>query len=312
MCGITAIINTNDNDESLINSMLFKIKHRGDTQPNYEKMGNNFIGNVRLKIVDIDNGKQPFYNEDKSIGVVFNGEIYNYKELRTDLIEKGYKFNTDCDTEVLPYLYEEYGVKFLSMLDGMFAFVLIDLKSNSHFFARDRVGIKPLYYCLKTETIFVSSELKSFEKIDTAVYKELLPACYYYNGEIKKYNILNYDIDYSITFNEAVESIKSLLVSAVKKRVQTDLPIGIFLSGGIDSSVVFYLALQFHKNIIPIIVGKENSEDFIAASKLCNYFGVEYVHINPSEQEILDTIPEIVECIETFEPNPVRGSAVTY
>jgi asparagine synthase (glutamine-hydrolysing) len=124
MCGIAGIINPGKKDKINMTSMLNSIRHRGDTEPVQEVIGNSILGSVRLKIVDIKNGAQPFFNKEKTIGVVFNGEIYNYKKIISDLELKGHKFITDCDTEILIHLYEEYGIRFIIMLEGMFSFLI--------------------------------------------------------------------------------------------------------------------------------------------------------------------------------------------
>lgn len=294
-------------------SMLNAIKHRGDSAPNYKVVSNTILGSVRLKIVDIPNGEQPFYNENKTISVVFNGEIYNYKVLKKQLEKLGHTFTSNCDTEVLVHLYEQYKEKMLTMLDGMFAFVLFDTVTNNFLIARDRYGIKPLYYAEADNSIYVSSELKSFAGIDTIdEYKELLPSHYMNNTGLNRYYSQNYAIDDSIDFDSALSTIRDYVIDAVKKRIDTNLPIGMWLSGGIDSSIVFLIARQYHKDITPIVIGRDDSEDVKCAKFLCNEIKSSYIHINPSDKEIFDNIPNLIKCIETFESNPIRPSALTY
>ncbi len=312
MCGIAAIINKKIDSKKDITKMLSAIESRGDTIPNFESLENHILGSVRLKIVDIENGKQPFYNENRNIAVVFNGEIYNYIALKTLLQAKGHIFYSDCDTEVIPHLYEEYGVSFIEKLDGMFAFVLIDINTNSFLLARDRYGIKPLFYCRSKDTFFISSELKSFESLDVELYCELEPGSYFYNNQLSSYFIQDYKISENISVAEAESTIELLLDKAVQKRVQTNLPVGLFLSGGIDSSLVLHLALKHHNNIIPIIIGKDDSEDVVYAKRICEVYNIEYHHLNPTDDEIFSNIENVVKIIETYEPNPVRGSALTY
>jgi asparagine synthase (glutamine-hydrolysing) len=225
----------------------------------------------------------------------------------------GHTFISDCDTEVLVHLYEEYKENMLTMLDGMFAFIIFDTATNNFLMARDRYGIKPLYYAEADNSIYVSSELKSFTTIDEIYeYKELLPSCYMDDSGISRYYFQSYDVDDTISFESALSTAREYVIDAVKKRVDTDLPIGMWLSGGIDSSIVFLIARKYHKNIVPIIIGKDNSEDVEAAKFLCDQVKSSYVHINPSDDEIFRNIPNLIECIETFEPNPIRPSALTW
>lgn len=324
MCGISAILFNAQKKEQTMTSMLNAIKHRGDSVPNNSKKdafdADAILGNVRLKIVDIPNGKQPFYNENKTVAVTFNGEIYNHKILKKKLEKLGHTFISDCDTEVLVHLYEQYKEDMLTQedmeLDGMFAFVIFDRVTNKFLMARDRYGIKPLYYAEADNSIYVSSELKSFAKIkEIDEYKELLPSHYINDIRIepKPYYRQEYEIDNSIDLGSAKSAVRKHVINAVKKRViDTDLPIGMWLSGGIDSSIVFLIARQYHKDIRPIIIGKENSPDVSAAILLCNEVGSSYMHIDPTDEEILKIIPELIESIETFEPNPIRPSALTY
>ncbi|MBL0259464.1 MAG: hypothetical protein IPQ10_00045 [Saprospiraceae bacterium] len=149
MCGIAAIVNPTQKGKTEMELMLKKIEHRGDSAPTQVHIGNAILGSVRLKIVDRTNGSQPFFNANRTLGVVFNGEIYNYKKLKSELQLKGHTFISDCDTEVLVHLYEEYGINFLEQLEGMFAFLIYDSVQNRFFGARDFFGVKPFFYCKK-------------------------------------------------------------------------------------------------------------------------------------------------------------------
>lgn len=309
MCGIAGIINITNGIE--INSMLNKIKHRGDTSTRYEKNGNALLGCVRLNIVDEKNGDQPMYNEDKTIAVVFNGEIYNYLELQTCLKEKGHILTTNCDTEVLVHLYEEYEEGMLQYLDGMFAFLIYNSKTNSFFGARDYFGVKPFFYCWNNGAFYFSSEIKSLTFLNTREICELCPAQYIKDGFLNSYYHLKQQIQHT-SFQTAKIKIRELVEQAIKKRVQTDLPIGVFFSGGIDSTITLLLAKIYHPNVIALILGESNAEDVKYAKAVCNEFNIHFVHRDFKKEELFDIIPTIIYTIESFEPNPVRGSILSY
>jgi len=181
MCGIAAIINPTPQGKLEMEVMLKKIEHRGDAIPSHIQLGNSILGSVRLKIVDREKGSQPFFNANKTIAVVFNGEIYNYKKLKFELETKGHHFISDCDTEVLVHLYEEHGINFLKKLEGMFAFFIYDSVRNKYFGVRDFFGVKPFFYCMKDMVFYVSSEMKAFADLDVVTFEELNPGYYITN-----------------------------------------------------------------------------------------------------------------------------------
>ncbi len=279
MCGIAGFIGINN--KSLLERMLQIQKHRGpDKTGLFFQNGNGIgIGNVRLSIIDItDRGDQPLYNESKDVVVVFNGEIYNYKELRENLIKKGHKFYSNTDTEVIIHLYEEHSEKFVDYLNGMFGIAVLDLKNKRLILVRDRLGIKPLYYTLVDKRLIFASELKAillykefslnYKAIDnyltyryitdgqitmfSNIYK-LLPGeiliYNYRNSNLKKY--FYWDIKAKTknryTFSDDKEKFEYfflLMKDSVKKRMIADVPVGIFLSSGIDSSLVAYFMAE--------------------------------------------------------------------
>jgi len=312
MCGIAGIIGSTNNRE--ISIMLSAIKNRGNNKPHYAIIDNAIIGNVLLEILDCKNGQQPIFNNNKSISIVFNGEIYNYKSLRTDLESKGYVFKTKTDTEVILYLYEEYKYELLNKLDGMFAFLIYDKNEKSYFGARDHFGIKPFYYSICNNKFYFSSELKSFIHTNCTEFKELKPGHFIKNGKIKKwyFGLDNIKFNDTIKFETAKKKIKKLLADAVKKRVETTLPITIFFSGGIDSTIILNLAKKFHNNILALIVGHNDAEDTIHAIRYCKENNINYMQIDFSDEDLIQLIPEVIHRIETFEPNPVRGATLSY
>lgn len=164
MCGICGIVHADRQrpvSQSLVAAMSDAISHRGPDDSGLICRGNGGMGHRRLSIIDVAGGKQPIYNEDGTLWLVYNGELYNYKALREDLKQKGHIFTTQSDTEVILHAYEEYGPKCLQFFRGMFAFAIYDEQRSRLFLARDRIGIKPLYYTLVDNSIYFGSEIKA-------------------------------------------------------------------------------------------------------------------------------------------------------
>ena len=244
------------------------IAHRGPDSEGYYTDENIALGFRRLSIIDLNNGSQPIYNEDKSKVIIFNGEIYNFEPLREDLIKKGHTFTTKTDTEVILHGYEEYGEKILDKLRGMFAFVIYDKNTKELFAARDFYGIKPFYYAKMGNTFIFGSEIKSFlihphfkkelnskmleyyltfqyspgnETFFKNVYK-LMPGHYlkYKKGklEVKKYYEIKFKEDKTKTYDEWKKGIKKRLADSIKAHKISDVEVGSFLSSGVDSSFI--------------------------------------------------------------------------
>ncbi len=273
MCGFIGFTNTISNADSVLGTMLDKIKHRGPDAEGKYVDDNIALGHRRLSIIDVsDAGNQPLYSEDGKLILVFNGEIYNYKTIKAELIKKGYKFKTQTDSEVLIYGYREYGEKLLEKLRGMFAFIIWDKENKSIFGARDFFGIKPLYYAQMGKTFMFGSEIKSFlchpdfkkelntdalenylsfqyspctETFFKGVYK-LPPAhCFTYkNGklEIKRYWEVKFTPDEKPELDEWVNRISDTFHDSVKAHKIADVEVGSFLSSGVDSSYVAAIA----------------------------------------------------------------------
>ena len=268
MCGIVGFIDKSKNKKKIIKDMADLIKHRGPDSDGYYVNDDVALGFRRLSIIDLEGGDQPIYNEDKTKLVFMNGEIYNYKELKEELINKGHKFSTNADTEVLLHGYEEYRESLLDKLRGMFAFVIYDIEKKELFGARDFYGIKPLYYYVTDDEFMYSSEIKSFlahpnfkkelnrdmledyltfqysvgeESFFKDVYK-LRPGHYFKYKEgkltINQYYSINFEQDNSKTEEEWKEEIKKLLEDTIKAHKVSDVEVGSFLSSGVDSSFV--------------------------------------------------------------------------
>ncbi len=273
MCGIVGFTNKVADAEGVIEKMMDRIKHRGpDASGKYVDEG-IALGHRRLSIIDISSqGDQPIFNEDKSLVLIFNGEIYNYLDIRAELVKAGHVFTTNTDSEVLIHGYEQYGTKLLGKLRGMFSFVIWDKNKQELFGARDFFGIKPMYYAIMGESFMFGSEIKSFlehpdfkkelneaalenyltfqysptkETFFKNVYK-LMPAHYFiYSGgklEIKRYWDINFDADDKPDLKKWVNDISDTFRGSVQAHKIADVEVGSFLSSGVDSSYVAAVA----------------------------------------------------------------------
>ncbi len=295
MCGICGKVNVGRNgapvEPALIRAMMDTIRHRGPDDDGIYVAPGVGLGHLRLSIIDLGSGHQPISNEDGTIWIVFNGEIYNYRELRAFLLNKGHVFKTQTDTEVIVHLYEELGPACLDRLRGMFAFALWDGKKKTLILARDRVGIKPLYYSLTDEAVVFASEIKAI-LADSAIDRELAPGMVdrflsflYVPGEetllkgISKlapghYLLLKdgkaelreyWDLQFSkpsesLSLKDAENQVSNLLAEAVELHMIADVPVGVLLSGGVDSTAVLSCAAErTDKQISTFTVGFADS-----------------------------------------------------
>ncbi len=332
MCGITGIINK-QNPVAIVElqAMCNRLELRGpDAEGTWvsDRLG---LGHRRLSVIDLETGDQPMFSSDENIVLVFNGEIYNFKELRAELIELNHTFITNSDTEVIIKGYQQFGIReMLNRLEGMFAFALYDKEKEEVFIARDKFGEKPLYYIEQEDTFYFASELKALEtkfdnkKIDKkglnfflslsyipapyTIYKEvkkLLPAHYiqYKKGgniQFHKYYDLRDRIAYQpvqTDFKKACEEVRTLLKDAVEKRMVSDVPLGAFLSGGIDSSIIAGLMAEISDAPINTFsIGfKEKTYDEsgraqLVADKIQSNHTVQYLDYN----DVIEMVDEII------------------
>lgn len=281
MCGITGWANLDarmpppDGARELLHAMCERMVHRGPDSEGLLVTNGAALGMRRLAIIDLVTGEQPVFNEDKSVAVILNGELYNYRELRDVLEKRGHSFRSASDTEVLPHLYEEYGEAMVAQINGMFAFALWDAKRRRLFIARDRFGEKPLYWGVFDNTLLFASEPKvllahptvktslnlqalrqylSFDYVPAplSIYEGInkLPAAHQLTLEdgrvtVKPYWRLSYKTrEPQPGENEAAEHLQELLADSVRMRLVSDVPLGVLLSGGVDSSTVAALAVR--------------------------------------------------------------------
>lgn len=334
MCGICGIIRKGDNKD-IIQKMNDRIMHRGPDGEGYYIDGDVAFGHRRLSIIDLSTGDQPIYNEDNSVVTVYNGEIYNYLELRSELESLGHEFKTKSDTEVLVHGYEEWHTDLPKHLRGMFAFAIHDKKRNEIFLARDNFGIKPLYYAKMNDSFMFASEIKSFldvpdfkkefneEILETYLEFSFVPtnetffkgvyrldagcSLLYKDEDIKinKYFKLDFK-EYTMSFTDAVKNISDVMEDSVKRHLIADVEVGSFLSSGIDSSYIVSLARP-HKTYT---VGYENKkyDEINYAKDLADKLGIKNESKIIKKDEYLDAIPKIMYHLDEPTSDPAAIS----
>lgn len=336
MCGFVGYVNQSDVPEDTTNHMADRIKHRGPDDEAYFADGKVAMGFRRLSIIDLAHGRQPMYNNDETKVLTFNGEIYNYQEIRKELQEMGYEFKTDVDSEVLIHGYQAWGADLLQKLRGMYAFVIYDSKTQEVFGARDHFGIKPLYYYDDGDTFMWASEIKAFlehpnfkKELNTSllpihlsfefipsretmfknVYK-VLPGQYFLhkNGktETHRYWKFNYDhIDESQTVEEDADKIEKLVDESVKAHMIADVEVGSFLSSGIDSSYVLNEAAKL-KPIQSFSIGFKNSKysELAWSTEFAKEIGQKNTEIYMNGDDYFDILPTMMYYMDEPLSNP--------
>ncbi|MGZ3612333.1 MAG: asparagine synthase (glutamine-hydrolyzing) [Syntrophales bacterium] len=332
MCGICGKIFFEKDkrvDPQLIKIMADSMYHRGPDDEGTYISGNVGLGHRRLSIIDLNRGKQPISNEDGTVWIVFNGEIYNYQDLRETLIQRDHKFKTDTDTEVIVHAYEEFGEDCVKRLRGMFAFAIWDDRNQALLIARDRVGIKPLYYYLSAGQLVFASEMRAILQ-DSSVDREVnLPIIdrfltYFYipgdetllksirklrpghcltvrkgKADIKQYWDLSFTSgNKAHTFNESKEELLGLLKETVRLHMISDVPVGFLLSGGVDSTALLNLSLnETNKDLSTFTIGFDG-EDFaderVYARLAAEKFGTKHYEMTIKAQDFVEFLPAYV------------------
>ncbi|XP_073140237.1 asparagine synthetase [glutamine-hydrolyzing] 2 [Henckelia pumila] len=321
MCGILAVLGVTDNSHakrSRIIELSRRLRHRGPDWSGLHNHQDCYLAHQRLAIVDPTSGDQPLYNEDKTVVVTVNGEIYNHKDLRKKL--QSHQFRTGSDCEVIAHLYEEYGEDFVDMLDGMFSFVLLDTRDNSFIAARDAIGITPLYIGWGLDgSIWFASEMKALSD-DCERFMSFLPGHVYSSksGGFKRwYNPPWYSEQIPLAPYEPLV-LRKAFEKAVVKRLMTDVPFGVLLSGGLDSSLVAsvasrYLvdseaACQWGSQLHTFCIGLKGSPDLRAAREVADYLGTRHHEFYFTVQEGIDALEEVIYHIETYDVTTIRAS----
>jgi asparagine synthase (glutamine-hydrolysing) len=352
MCGIAGILSLSHvalpESAATLERMVATLTHRG---PDYRKVvapagGWYAIGHSRLKIIDLSaNGNQPMSNETGKIWIVFNGEIYNFSELRSQLQKAGHRFSSRSDTEVVVHLYEEYGLNCLDYLDGDFAFCIVDSENRRALIARDPFGVKPLYYSIQNGHLVFGSEIKAILR-HPSVHKSLsldgLNAYLVHNATTAPHTLFDgihklapgerivmagsdlrmeryYDLagrvkdKHDLTVDEATERIRQLIVNAVKKRMMSDVPFGAFLSGGVDSSTIAAIMADLHTaplHTFSASFAGDKKKELSYAGYVAELFKTEHHEVVITEDQLIDGIKQIAAIND--DPVNTHDSILSY
>lgn len=331
MCSILGIFDIKSNPTALRQQALAmskKMRHRGPDWSGIFSCDKAILAHERLSIVDPKSGGQPLFSKDGNLILAVNGEIYNYKELRNNLKEP-YEFLTESDCEVIIALYRQKGINFLEDLNGIFAFALYDKENDEYFIARDHIGIVPMYIGWdQWGNFYVASELKGLSGVCTKI-QEFLPGHYLSSkeGEMKRWYSREWK-DYSAVENNItdIDLLRNALESAVHRQLMSDVPYGVLLSGGLDSSIVSALAKKYAgrrietddkqdawwPQIHSFAIGLKGSPDLIAAKKAAEHIGTIHHEVHFSVQEGIDAIRDVIYHIETYDVTTVRASTPMY
>lgn len=331
MCGIIGAFDIKRSEGDLrpqVLEMSKKIRHRGPDWSGIFSSSKALLAHERLAIVDPQSGSQPLFSEDGAVVLAVNGEIYNHKDLRKTL--PNYPFATQSDSEVILALYMEHGPQFLNDLNGIFGFALYDSRNDSFFVARDHMGIIPLYYgCDADGQFFVASELKALEGYCTKI-EQFPPGHYIYSAESADPQIW-YQNDWesyeAVKDNETdIDKLRKGLEDAVHRQMMSDVPYGVLLSGGLDSSVIAAVTKRFaskriesedeedawYPQLHSFAVGLKGAPDLVAAKKAADHIGTIHHEINFTIQEGLDAVRDVIYHLETYDVTTVRASTPMY
>ncbi|HAB27183.1 MAG: asparagine synthase B [Xanthomarina sp.] len=331
MCGIVCAFNLKQKSEDLrpqILEMAKKIRHRGPDWSGIYSNDKVIMAHERLAIVDPASGKQPLLSEDKNVVLAANGEIYNHRDLRKQL-KTVYNFQTESDCEVILALYKEKGIGFLDDLNGIFGFAIYDVVEDEYLVARDHMGIIPLYIGWdQNGTFYVASELKALEGVCAKI--ELFPPGHYLSskdGKFVKWYSREWTAFDAVKENKTcIAEIKEALEAAVHRQLMSDVPYGVLLSGGLDSSITSAIAKKYSQKRIEtddaseawwpqlhsFSVGLEGSPDLAAAKKVAAHIGTVHHEIKFTIQEGLDAIRDVIYQLETYDVTTVRASTPMY
>ncbi len=324
MCGIAAIYSDADINDGA--RMLERMVHRGPDDGGSATIGANWLGHRRLSIVDVGGGRQPLVNDSGNLTLVGNGEIYNHEEIRRTLQEA--TFRTRSDNEVLLHLFDQRGPDAFSELHGMYAFVIAG-EDGRFVVARDPVGIKPLYWAQRNGQIRFASEMRSFDEAWQPEV-EVFPPGHYWTlatGLVRFAAAVVHNPDDLEQFEgpsrpgadipqEILTRVREQLVRTVDGQMMGDVPVGVFLSGGLDSSLVAAIAARWYERrgqtLKTFAVGTEGSPDLAAARAVAAHLGTEHHERLYTSEDAMRTLPEVVRVIESFDPSLVRSAVANY
>jgi asparagine synthase (glutamine-hydrolysing) len=332
MCGFIGAFELKQSAKELrpqVLKMAKKIRHRGPDWSGIYCSDKAILAHERLSIVDPTSGSQPLYSADGTCVLAVNGEIYNHLEIRKRY-EGKYDFQTNSDCEVILALYKDKGINFLEELNGIFAFALYDIKNDVYLIARDHIGIIPLYMGWDDRgQFFVASEMKSLEPYCSKKVEEFLPGHFLYskNGKLEKWYSRDW-MEYDAVKNNqsSIEELREALEAAVKRQLMSDVPYGVLLSGGLDSSIISAVAKKFSSTraesggtreawwpqLHSFAVGLVGSPDLAAARKVADHIGTVHHEINFTIEQGMDAIGDVIYHLETYDVTTVRASTPMY
>jgi len=338
MCGICGIVEKGRDNKAVVRKMCDIISHRGPDNDGIYTNDDVCLGHRRLSIIDLKTGDQPIFNENKSIAVVFNGEIYNFKEFKDRLIKKGHRFYTTTDTEILVHCYEEYGLDFLKDLNGIFAFALYDINRRRLVLVRDHFGVKPLHYWHRKNSFIFASEQKAilvhplvdrqinpdalhcqinlrFNQNDQTLFKDIyrLPPAHYLILEnnsitVKSYYRLQPEMNTKLKEQDIIETLRHHLKQAVERQLLSDVPIGVYLSGGMDSSSIVAMMHEVNApEINTFTLGfNEATDEFPDAEEIARHYNTNHKTTSLS-LEPLTQFPHVIWHAEEPKINLLQG-----
>ncbi|WP_106828716.1 asparagine synthase B [Parabacteroides pacaensis] len=331
MCGIVGVFELKKDAESLrgqVLKMAKKIRHRGPDWSGIYCGEKAILAHERLSIVDPESGGQPLKSKDGKLILSVNGEIYNHRAIRAELAND-YEFLTGSDCEVILALYKKKGIHFLEDLNGIFAFALYDEEKDEYLIARDPIGVIPLYIGWDSlGSLYVASELKALEGVCSRI-EVFLPGHYWYSkeGKMSKWYIRDWMEYENVKDNPAsIHELRQALEAAVQRQLMSDVPYGVLLSGGLDSSVISAIAKKYASKRIEtdgqkdawwpqlhsFAIGLKGAPDLTAARKVADYIGTVHHEINYTIQEGLDALRDVIYYIETYDVTTVRASTPMY
>jgi len=331
MCGFVGVFDLKTDAEKLrpqVLEMSKKIRHRGPDWSGIFSNSKAILSHERLSIVDPESGGQPLYSKDGKHVLAVNGEIYNHRDIRNNT-KKNYEYLTHSDCEVILALYREKGINFLEDLNGIFAFALYDIEKNEYLVARDHMGIIPLYMGWDAAgSFYVASELKALEGVCTK-FQEFLPGHYLSSkdGKLTKWYKREWTEYDAVKNNPAsIPELRAALEAAVERQLMSDVPYGVLLSGGLDSSIISAVAKKFaprrvesdnqqeawYPRLHSFAVGLKESPDLVAAKKVAEHLGTVHHEIHFTVQEGLDALNDVIYHLETYDVTTVRASTPMY
>ena len=331
MCGIVCLFDAKQKTEILrpqVLEMSKKIRHRGPDWSGIFQNEKVIFSHERLAIVDPTSGKQPLFSKDKKFVLAVNGEIYNHRELRLEFPE--YEFQTESDCEVIIPLFQKYGKNFVDKLNGIFAFAIYDIDNDIYFVARDHMGICPLYQGWdKNGNYYVASELKALEGVCKTI-ENFLPGHFLFSPEgyeLQKWYIIDWEDFENVKDNTSdIAELRKALEDAVHRQLMSDVPYGVLLSGGLDSSIISAVTAKYSRNRIEsgdtqeawyprlhsFAVGLEGSPDLVASKKVADHIGSIHHEVHFTVQEGLDAVRDVIYHLETYDVTTIRASTPMY